>query len=305
MHFIRMKTLAWLPLVLVALQLAGAKLFHTIAGQTVTIECGIDEFTGNLLWRHCDVLVVQIGGTPRMLHKNTKGVGSRSKVKEETNLEITQVKEGDAGQFTCLVGKKTSVHTLVVVSVSVEPAGELRQNSSAELRCSVAGLPPDAEVHWRRPGGTRRGSRGIVRLHPVEANDAGKWQCVFYHEGVKYIEEIEINVKKVSLTTSSPSAKDLGYSSAPSTQPGLLELGWWLLLAGGLVVLLLLSLVLLLSIQIRRRKKRSLVMKNVRKPMNGRQYCQCPCPTAAAVPLRPGKKKKPPVEAKRLKENKN
>ncbi|XP_061531630.1 uncharacterized protein LOC133402073 isoform X1 [Phycodurus eques] len=295
MHLITMKTLMWFPLVLGALQQTGAELIHTKTGQRVTIKCGLGDFASSLVWRHSDDLVVQISGKTHMLLRSTNAIGSRSKVTQETNLEITAVEESDAGQFTCFVDNKLKVHTLVVVSVLVEPAGGLWLHSLAVLQCWVAGLPSDTVVHWRRPGGARRWDRGIARLDPVEASHVGKWECVFYHEVAEYTEEIEIDVKNIYMTTSTPSTKDLGYSPPPPVQPALPKLGWWLLVAGSLVVLLLLSLVLLLFGQIRRRKKRFLQMKNARKPMNARQYCQCRCPTAAAVPLRPEKKKKPPA----------
>ncbi|XP_019724486.1 uncharacterized protein LOC109515264 isoform X2 [Hippocampus comes] len=297
-----MKTIRWLPLVLGALQ-AAAELFHTKAGQGTVIKCGPDNFASSLVWRRGSQLLFRVTSKTRMLQRGIN-IAMRSKQKQDTNLQISVVEEGDAGEFTCVVDNKETVHTLVVVSMSVDPPGDdLRPGSLAKLQCRVAGLPSDPRVEWNRPGDAHRWDRGLARLEPVEASHAGKWQCVFHHDGAHYMEEIELSVKKMSMTTISPSAR--GHPSPGPIMVALPKLGFWLVASGGsLLVLLLLILVLIMSCRIRRRKlqKRFLQM-NARKPMSGRQYCQCRGPTAAVAPRRPEKttttttkkKKKPPA----------
>ncbi|XP_077382056.1 neuronal growth regulator 1-like isoform X2 [Festucalex cinctus] len=290
-----MKTIMWLPLVLGTLQAAG-ELVHTKAGQRVVITCGLGNFATKLEWRHGKLLLFRVTGSTRMPHKGPKSnIASRASLRQETNLEIAAVEEGDAGEFTCLVDNMEKVHTLVVVSVSVDPTGDLWPGSVATLQCRVAGLAPNPRVQWSRPGDSRRWD-GIARLDPVEASHAGTWQCVFKHEGAPYTEEMEIGIQNISVTTGSPSAE--GSPSPIPSQVGHPKLGFWLVAIGGsLTVLLLLILVLILSCHIRRKKKRFLQMKNVRKATNGRQYCQCRCPTAAVAPRRTAttSKKKPPA----------
>ncbi|XP_051921246.1 igLON family member 5-like isoform X2 [Hippocampus zosterae] len=290
-----MKTIRWLPLVLGALQ-ASAEFFHTKAGQETVIKCGLDNFATSLVWRRGSQLLFRVTSKTRMLQRGTSSIAMRSKQKQDTNLQISAVEEGDAGEFTCVVDNKETVHTLAVVLVSVDPLGNgLSPGSVAVLRCRVAGLPSEPWVEWSRPGDARRWDRGLARLEPVEASHAGKWQCVFHHDGSHYMEEIELSVKKMSMTTISPSAK--GHPTPGPIMVALPKVGFWLVASGGsLLVLLLLILVLIMSCRIRRRKKRFLQM-NARKPMSGRQYCQCRCPTAAVAPRRPDttKKKKPPA----------
>ncbi|XP_054637177.1 hemicentin-2-like isoform X2 [Dunckerocampus dactyliophorus] len=269
-------------LVLSALAAAG-DLVHTKAGQSATIKCGINNFINSLEWIRGSSFIVGVGGKNRMPRKGPGDIALRSKVMHDTNLVISGVKEGDAGEFVCKADNERQVHTLVVFTVWVDPPGSLQVGSHATLNCRVSGLPLDTVVQWRRPdSGHHLGSP--VTLIPVKDFHRGIWKCVFSHDAAEYAEEIDIIVQG---------------GTSPTRSEGLVpELAWWGMAAGGsVVVLLLLVLVLVLCLRIRRRKKHFLQMKNARKSLNSRQYCHCRCPPAApaAAAPPPQKKMKPPA----------
>ncbi|XP_061802799.1 CD4-2 molecule, tandem duplicate 2 [Nerophis lumbriciformis] len=237
-------------LVLNSLSAAG-ELVHTKAGQSATIECGLNKFTNKLEWQHGNNLVVRTIGKHGVPYKGTGDIRSRSMVRQDTNLVIKKVKGGDAGPFTCSADNESRVHTLVVVTVSVDPQGVLQLGSQATLKCGVSGLPTYTVVRWRGPdGGLHPGS--LANLNPVEVAHAGIWQFVFSHEGAEYTEEMIVFVNAASMTTAFQYFDGL---PAPRGDVLVPALAWWVLVAGGsVVVLLLMVLVLVLWLRIKRRK---------------------------------------------------
>ncbi|XP_067457230.1 CD4-2 molecule, tandem duplicate 2 [Thunnus thynnus] len=281
-----MKTIVWFVLVLSALSAAG-KVFQGKLGQRATIKCGVKP-NPTLSWHRGLELIIRLEGNGLPL-KGKSEIGKRSLLKG-TSLVIDDVKEGDAGQFTCKADRKTQEeHTLLVVSVSVSPTSELQQGSNATLNCQVKGLVPGSTVQWKEPDGSETQKHNIY-LDPVQLSHNGRWVCLFPHAGETYNETLNIKVKDLATTTSpSKTSKNITQPGGPPPMSndvlGPLGLSWWMWVAvgvGGLVVVFLMVLVIALCRRIKRRKRRLLKIRNAAQQLKPRQYCQCDQPTAAA-----------------------
>nr|XP_057909049.1 uncharacterized protein LOC131105196 isoform X2 [Doryrhamphus excisus] len=255
-------------LVLNALSATG-ELVHTAAGRRVTIKCGLNNFVNKLEWLHGKDIIIRISGRNRIPQKG--------------------VKEGDAGQFTCIADYKREEHTLAVFTVWVEPPGFLHAGGQATLNCRVSGLPLDTVVQWRGPDGSHHPSSS-ASLNPVEASHNGIWRCMITNDASTYAEMV------ISVQASTTTPFQIFGGTSPAPREGLVpEPTLWSLAAGGsVVVFLLLVLVLVLFLRVRRMKKISHQTKNPRKSLNSRQYCHCRCPPAAVAAAPPQKKKPPP-----------
>ncbi|XP_044216146.1 CD4-2 molecule, tandem duplicate 2 [Thunnus albacares] len=283
----KMKTIVWFVLVLSALSAAG-KVFLGKLGQKATIECGVSTYTGSLSWHRGSELIIRVIKKNGLPHKGKSEIVKRSSLKD-TNLVIDDVKEGDAGQFTCKAGGTTQEHTLLVVSVSVSTPGELQQGSKATLKCQVKGLVPDPTVQWKKPDGSETQKQNFD-LDPVQLSHNGIWECTIVHAGETYNETLNIKVKELATTTSpSKTSKNITQPGGPPPKSndvlGPLGLSWWMWVAvgvGGLVVVFLMVLVIALCRRIKRRKRRLLKIRNAAQQLKPRQYCQCDQPTAAA-----------------------
>ncbi|XP_031155540.1 T-cell surface glycoprotein CD4-like isoform X2 [Sander lucioperca] len=290
-----MKTIVWFGFVLGALSAAGDVIL-TKPGQSATFKCGVQTYTQSLVWNHGNDRIISVSrsGFPRKGGK----FNERSKLKSETTLEISGVREEDVGKFICTADGTSYEHTLLVVSVSASPSSELQLGSEATLQCQVKGLnPPDSPVRWERPDGSLHSGSQTVQLKSVARTDAGNWKCTFSHDGGKYNESLEIKVQepgpKTAAPSPSPSSKDVSVTQPPSTDAGLLGLKWWMWVAVGvgcLVVVLLMVFVIVLCKRLKRKKRKFLNKKTGRQP---KTYCQCDRPAAAAKPQQGRRKKKP------------
>ncbi|XP_060936744.1 T-cell surface glycoprotein CD4-like isoform X2 [Limanda limanda] len=281
---------------------AAATVIHTKPGQSVTLECGVDSYSGRLTWHHKDQLIFNFDLKPGFTRKGPAAIKQRSRLKEDKNLVISDVRKDDAGAFTCEADGRRYEHTLLVVSVSARPSEELQPGSDATLQCEVTGLTSDSTVQWRGPdGGAHPGSD--VKLNPVVASHAGAWQCEFSYGGETYKEKLDVKVK-VPVTSTSPPVLRPGVNKATpcpgcgADPPGWWgPLGWWLWAAAGagcVVVLLLTALVIVLCRRIRRRKRRLQQMrKNGQRSARPKTYCQCNCRAAAEKPQRGRQKARP------------
>ncbi|KAK1895275.1 T-cell surface glycoprotein CD4 [Dissostichus eleginoides] len=270
-------------------------------GEKVILQCGIAPFRDHVEWRHGMEMIFSKprGGFKR---KGTGATALRSMEQGDTNLQISRLKEEDAGKFTCIVDRKSQEHTLLVVSVSADPPGELQVGAEASLQCGVRGHDSVAQ-QWRSPKGQKTLS-GTFRLESVALSDAGTWECVFSLEGVEYRESLVIKVKEPASTQKPESTPIHGsvpryppnVSQSPSVTSLLLGLRWWVWVAVGvgfLIVLLLVVLVILLCKRIQRRKRRYLKMKMGRLPLQPKEYCQCERPAAAEKPRQGRRREKP------------
>lgn len=295
-----MKTVVWFGFVFfVAFCAAADQVTVTKPGTTINLECGVSTFKSSVEWKYGNerICYTEKKGAPR---KGRSDTATRSTVRI-TRLSIRDVKEIDAGQFTCIVDGKTFVHTLLVVSVSAIPSNDFQLGSEVTLQCKVKGLNSDAAVKWFRPDGSKHTGSETVQLKSM--SDSGIWNCTFSHDRVTYGKELEIKVKEpkpATTTASKPSRgpKINGGSKGPSnstTDAGLLlGLSWWMWViigVGCLVVVLLTVLVICLCKRIRRRRRKLHKMKNSRQLP--RQYCQCNRPTAAAKPQQRRRREKP------------
>ncbi|XP_029307387.1 CD4-2 molecule, tandem duplicate 1 [Cottoperca gobio] len=297
-----MKTIVCFGFVLCALSAAGSVIL-TRPGQKVTLECGPDTFNQRLVWHHGSDLIFN---TPKsgFTRRGSTDIVLRSKVKQEINLEISKVKEEDAGKFICMADGKSHEHTLVVVSVSASPSGELQLGSQVSLRCQIKGV--DSTVQWRSPDGSLHPK--TAHLTSVSRSHAGTWNCTFSHGGETHSQSLDINVEEPETAASAPSQspEDAHKPTSLHSQPGviqppsdavlLLGLVWWVWVAVGvgcLVVLLLMVFVIVLCKRIKRRKRKIHMLKNGRLPLKPKKYCQCDRPAAAAKPQQGRRREKP------------
>ncbi|XP_074509365.1 CD4-2 molecule, tandem duplicate 1 [Sebastes fasciatus] len=301
-----MKTIVWFGFVLGALSAAG-EVILTQPWQKATIKCGVNAYTQTLEWRHGDDLITRvINRRPPAKSSGTSGTALRSRVKGETDLVISQVREEDAGKFSCVTDGNRRDHTLLVVSVSASPSAELQPGSKATLKCHVIGLDTGHTVQWKRPDGNSHSGSPTVELNPVTLSDNGTWKCTFSQDGGTFHEDLVIKVQEPAPETAPPSPSRSPDGNQKPTCPNcvtkpppaalLLGLSWWMWTAvgaGGLVVLLLIVFVIVLCKRNKRRKKRILKMKNSRQPLMPKNYCQCDRPAAAAKPQQGRRREKP------------
>ncbi|XP_056301132.1 T-cell surface glycoprotein CD4-like [Pseudoliparis swirei] len=295
-----MKTIAWFAFALAALS-AAARVILTNPRHKATLECGVSSFTDILQWFHGEDLLHSVSGKSGIPRKGHFNVAGRSKVRSETTLEISDVKEEDAGKFVCNADGRREEHTLLVASVWASPSADLQLGSEATLHCKVSGLDRDSTVRWTSPAGSPHSGW----LESVRRSDAGTWQCVFSQDGGVYSQNLAIEVQVPAPETTAPpsspspstSCLDCVTRPPPSAAAPLLGLSWWVwLTAGGgcLAVVLLVVFVVVLCERIKRKRKHQ-VMKNGRqKP---KSYCQCDCPAAAAKPQRGRRREKPSAPA--------
>ncbi|XP_034077465.1 CD4-2 molecule, tandem duplicate 2 isoform X2 [Gymnodraco acuticeps] len=284
---LRMKTIVCFGIVLCSLCAAGEVLVGKL-GEKVILQCGMTSFKSYVEWHHgTDMIFNKPKKTPQFKRKGNNAIALRSKDYRETNLQISGLKEEDAGKFTCTVDGISQEHTLLMVSVSADPPGELQVGEKASLQCGVRGHDSAAQ-QWTSPNGQKHPE--TVRIESVAPSDAGTWECVFSHEGKEYKERLVIKVKG-SIPQYPP-----GVSQSPSVTSLLLGLRWWVWVAvgvGSLVVFLLVVLVIVLCKRIKRRKRRYLKMKMGRLPLQPKQYCQCERPAAAEKPRQGRRREKP------------
>ncbi|XP_010733308.2 T-cell surface glycoprotein CD4 [Larimichthys crocea] len=297
-----MKMLVWFGLVLGALSAAG-NVFVTKPEQTVTLECGVNNFRGSLEWRRGDQRIFSVDGKTGFKRKGTIDIVSRS-YDRTTNLEVRRVKLEDAGKFTCIADGNTKEHTLLVVSVSTNPSGDLHLGSEVALTCQVSGLDTAPAVHWKGPDGKLNSGS----LKSVARSDAGTWKCEFSHGGQTYSESIDIKVTDPPTPPPPPPPPGPSQSSPgshkttcpnctanpPSGASDLLGLKWWVWVAigvGCLVMILLMVFVICLCKKIKTKKRRLQKMRNSRQ--FPKKYCQCNRPTAVGKPQQGRRREKP------------
>lgn len=291
-----MKTIVWFVLVLSALS-AADELVHGIPGQKVTIKCGFDTYSSRLDWHRGEKFIMNIDSKTGFRRKGSGDIVERSSIKN-TNLEISRVKEEDAGEFTCTVDRKSRKHRLLVMSVSVRPSSELQLGSNATFTCQTKGLESDTLGKWKMPGQDESTGRHTFELNSVAPSHEGTWVCMYSHAGNEYSKELEIKVIGLPTTTSPPKTSNdtCVPTSTSSNASGPLRLSWWMWVAvgvGGVVVVFLMVLVIILCKRIKRRKKRLLKIKNAAQSLKPRQYCQCDHPAAAAKPQQGRRREKP------------
>ncbi|KAL3980551.1 arylesterase / paraoxonase [Sarotherodon galilaeus] len=198
-----MKVIVLFVFVLGALSAAGEDFFAKVGGK-VTLNCGVSSYRRSLTWRHInDVLhsVDQSGFT----RKGYVELVQRSVVRQ-TNLEISSVRETDAGRFTCFADGTHHNHSLVVLSVlaSIKPSAVLELNNEARLRCEVKDQHQGCEVKWRSPNTYSLTNTSTVQLKPVKTSHNGAWECIITCGRNTFSEPLAITVQEPPTTTTPP-----------------------------------------------------------------------------------------------------
>uniref|UniRef100_A0A668S8B2 Ig-like domain-containing protein n=1 Tax=Oreochromis aureus TaxID=47969 RepID=A0A668S8B2_OREAU len=175
--------------VLGALSAAGEDFFAKV-GQKVTLNCGVSSYRRSLTWYHINDFLhsVDQSGSVELVQRS---------VLRQTNLEISSVKETDAGQFTCFADGTRHNHSLVVLSVlaSVKPSAVLELNNEARLRCEVKGQHQGCEVKWRSPNTYSLTNTSTVQLKPVKTSHNGAWECIITCGRNTFSEPLAITVQ--------------------------------------------------------------------------------------------------------------
>ncbi|XP_068426667.1 sialoadhesin-like [Clinocottus analis] len=301
-----MKTIVWFGFVLGALH-GAAKVILTHPGNKATLECGVDKYTHILEWYHGNNLLHSLSEKHAWPRKGSSNLARNSKVKSQTELEISAVTKEDAGKFICKADGKRHEHTLLVVSVRASPSAELQQGSEATLHCEVKGLDGDSRVSWTRPDGSPHSGS----LKSVTRSDAGTWHCRFTQDGGRYNQSLAVKVQGPVPETAAPPPPLRPLPAGPKdvlvptchncvTHPPpadlLLGLSWWVWVAVGvgcLAVVLLIVIVIVLCKRLKRKKRKFQAMKTGRQPLKPKNYCQCDCPAAAAKPQQGRRREKP------------
>ncbi|XP_039886044.1 roundabout homolog 1-like isoform X3 [Simochromis diagramma] len=201
-----MKVIVLFVFVLGALSAAGEDLIAKV-GEKVTLKCGVSSYTRSLQWHHgADLLftVYHIGFT----RKGAADLAQRSVVRQ-TNLEISSVRETDAGRFTCLADGTRHEHSLSVFSVlvSVKPSAVLKLNDEATLQCEVKGQHHGCEVKWQSPNTDSPTNPSTVQLKPVTSSHNGAWQCIVTCGSNKFSQSLTITVEEPPTTTTPPTTR--------------------------------------------------------------------------------------------------
>ncbi|XP_014189975.1 hemicentin-2 [Haplochromis burtoni] len=196
-----MKMPVWFVFVLGALSAAG-EVFVAKVGEKVTLKCGVSSYRRSLQWHHGADLLFSVYhiGFPR---KGAAELVQRSVVRQ-TNLEISSVRETDAGRFTCSADGTRHEHTLSLfsVSVSVTPSADLLLGSEATLQCDVKGVIEGCEVKWRSPNVDSPEWSPTAQLKPVTSSHNGTWQCIITCGSNQLSEHLTIKVQEPPPTTS-------------------------------------------------------------------------------------------------------
>ncbi|XP_039886051.1 CD4-2 molecule, tandem duplicate 2 isoform X2 [Simochromis diagramma] len=177
-----MKVIVLFVFVLGALSAAGEVFFANV-GDKVTLNCGVNSYIRSLKWynRYDFLHSVDQRGFPR---KGTAELAQRSVVRQ-TNLEISSVRETDAGEFECSADWTPRYHSLVVfsVSVSVTPSAVLKLCDEATLHCEVKHLLKGCEVKWKSPNADSPEWPSTVQLKSVTSSHNGTWECIITCDG--------------------------------------------------------------------------------------------------------------------------
>ncbi|XP_025767559.1 uncharacterized protein LOC109204210 isoform X4 [Oreochromis niloticus] len=168
--------------VLGALSAAGEVFFANVGGK-VTLNCGVSSYRHTLTWHH-GIDFLHTADQRGFMRRGSIDLAWRS-VMRQTNLEISSVKETDAGRFTCSADWTLHEHSLVLVSVSVSvtPSAVIKLCDEATLHCEVKHLLKGCEVKWKSPTADSPEWPSTVQLKPVTSSHNGTWECIITCDG--------------------------------------------------------------------------------------------------------------------------
>ncbi|XP_039475701.1 uncharacterized protein LOC116330754 [Oreochromis aureus] len=198
-----MKVIVLFVFVLGALSAAGDEFFAKVGGK-VTLNCGVSSYRNYLQWIHGNDLLHSVD--QRGFTRKGSAELVRRSVVRQTNLEISSVKETDAGRFTCSADGTLYNHSLSLFSVlvSVKPSAVLKLNDEAMLQCEVKGQPHGCEVKWKSPNTYSLTHTSTVQLKPVKTSHNGPWLCIVTCGRNTFIEPLAITVQEPPTTTTPP-----------------------------------------------------------------------------------------------------
>ncbi|XP_034739839.1 hemicentin-1-like [Etheostoma cragini] len=149
---------------------------------------------------------------------------------EDPQLVFSSILSSDSGQYYCTaeneLGTKTSQYRSIdvkygpkVVSLSLTPTGDIRENSRVTLTCS-SDANPAATYTWYKNGNPRNKNTQLV-FSSIKSSDSGQYYCVAENKlGRRTSKSISIDVKygpKRPSVSVSPSAEIVEGSSVTLT----------------------------------------------------------------------------------------
>uniref|UniRef100_A0A3B3TNS4 T-cell surface glycoprotein CD4-like n=1 Tax=Poecilia latipinna TaxID=48699 RepID=A0A3B3TNS4_9TELE len=284
-----MKTIILFGLVLGALSAAG-KVYIAEVGGKVTLQCGVTSIKSRLEWKNiimnyiCSLL-------------GSSEIKMRAKKSKDTDIEISKIMEGDSGKFTCVVGRSSHEHHLIVVSVSA-PSGPLKVGADATLECKansgVSGLC-QPEVKWRKPDGSVQ-PESKVEFKSVALTDTGIWQCLVSCQGETFTKNVTINVEVFLVLIWSDVFAQPGGVRGPEDPMMLLGLVWWIWVAIGAGSLVVIILVIVIIVMHKRNKRKKVHVESQDKSVlfvETSLYSLYHSQTAAAKPQQGRRREKP------------
>ncbi|CAF97820.1 unnamed protein product [Tetraodon nigroviridis] len=262
-------------------------------GGRVVFRCGLPRGGGPLGWYRQENVVYREDVRTGIPQRGKGDICLRATMRQMT-LEIRDLKETDAGTFTCKKNLQSEQHQLIVITVSASPSASLQLGGTATLQCQVIGPNPEPEVRWKKPDGSLYSGSKDANLKEVARSDEGTWNCTFDYQGRQYGETLDIRViapPPAPVTSRGPGpnppCKDCGPNGrpvGPSPSP-LLGLSWWMWVVigvGCLIVLVLVVFIICLYKRIQRKKRKLRRMENSRQLLMNKQYCQCDRPGSCA-----------------------
>ncbi|XP_055312013.1 limbic system-associated membrane protein [Sitodiplosis mosellana] len=177
-------------------------LYKAIVGDTIELPCKVQNLgTFVLLWRRGSS-VISAGHL-----KITRD--DRFKIVDDYNLQISNVKTQDAGDYICQIGDQETRDQVHTVEILVPPTlravpqnGQVaaRKGSTVTLECKASGNPVPS-IYWFKKdifsGSTHLSDSSTLILERVDRHHAGVYQCAA-DNGVREPVSMDINLTILS-----------------------------------------------------------------------------------------------------------
>ncbi|XP_067007023.1 lachesin [Anabrus simplex] len=163
--------------------LSRGQTFRAVIGDTLVLPCEVEDLGSYvLLWRRGSSVLT---AASLMVTRD-----SRFRLVEGYNLQISDVKPQDAGDYVCQISEgdnRDQIHTveiLVPPSIRMSPgSGQLkaRKGGTVTLECKASGNPVPSILWTRKDNTLPTGEKSVegfsITLEKVDRHQAGVYQC--------------------------------------------------------------------------------------------------------------------------------